>query len=108
MSTLDLGGHGSFTLFTGIGGDVWAQAATTVAAELGLDLPVVSIGPGQPYEDPYGTWAGLREIADDGVILARPDLYVAFRAEIAPASAAEAATRLSQALRTVLAAPIPG
>jgi 2,4-dichlorophenol 6-monooxygenase len=101
-STLDLGGKGTFTLFTGIGGAVWAEAAAAVSAQLGIDLPVISIGPGQPYEDPYGTWAELREIGDDGAILARPDLYVAYRVTSAPASADEATTQLSSALRTVL------
>jgi 2,4-dichlorophenol 6-monooxygenase len=73
-----------------------------VSAQLGLDLPVVLIGPGQPYEDPYGTWADLREIADDGVILARPDLYVAYRVISAPPSADQATAQLNRALRAVL------
>jgi 2,4-dichlorophenol 6-monooxygenase len=102
VSTLDLAGKGAFTLFTGIGGQVWAEAAAAVSAQLSLDLPVVSIGPGQPYEDPYGTWAELREIADDGAILARPDLYVAYRIASAPASADQATAQLSRALRAVL------
>jgi 2,4-dichlorophenol 6-monooxygenase len=102
VSTLDLGGKGAFTLFTGIGGEVWTRAAATASAQLGRDLRVVSIGPGQPYEDPYGTWADLREIGDDGAILARPDLYVAYRVTTAPASADEATTQLTSALRTVL------
>jgi 2,4-dichlorophenol 6-monooxygenase len=102
VSTLDLGGKGAFTLFTGIGGEVWAEAATAVAASLGIDLPVVTIGPGQPYEDPYGSWAELRETADDGAILARPDLYVAYRAASAPATAQEATAQLAAALSAVL------
>jgi 2,4-dichlorophenol 6-monooxygenase len=102
VSTLDLGGKGAFTLFTGIGGEVWTRAAAAVSAQLGLDLPVVLIGPGQPYEDPYGTWADLREIADDGVILARPDLYVAYRVISAPPSADQATAQLNRALRAVL------
>lgn len=102
VSTLDLGGKGAFTVFTGIGGEAWTRAAATASAQLGLDLRVVSIGPGQPYEDPYGTWADLREIGDDGAILARPDLYVAYRVTTAPASADEATTQLTSALRTVL------
>ncbi len=102
VSTLDLGGRGASPLCPGSGGDGWAPAAAAVSAELGLDVPVVSVGPGQPYEDPYGTWAGVREIADDGAVLARPDLYVAFRAMSAPASADDATAQLGQALRSVL------
>jgi 2,4-dichlorophenol 6-monooxygenase len=80
--------------------DVTAAAAA-ISAQLGIDLPVILIGPGQPYEDPYGTWAELREIADDGAILTRPDLYVAYRVTSAPASADEATTQLASALGNV-------
>ena len=86
VSTLDLGGHGAFSLWTGIGGQDWIDAATEYAAETGLPITVVSIGPGQPYDDPYGTWAELREIGDAGVLLVRPDLYVAARHAGAPGS----------------------
>jgi len=59
------------------------------------------IGPGQEYDDLYGDWARLRGIDDGGVLLTRPDNYVAFRqASSAPAPDAEAA--LESALRTVL------
>ncbi|GGA64839.1 2,4-dichlorophenol 6-monooxygenase [Pseudoclavibacter endophyticus] len=101
-STLDLAGKGEFAIVTGIGGDVWANAATRVADELGLAIGVVSIGPGQPVEDPYGTWAQLREIEDSGVLVVRPDLHVAARASRAPAAADEAAEWLGAALRAVL------
>jgi 2,4-dichlorophenol 6-monooxygenase len=103
-STLDLGGKGRFTVLTGIGGDAWADAAQRLASELGLDLPVVAIGPGQPVDDPYGTWADLREIDDDGVLLVRPDLYVAFRAHSCP-DAGAAYDALGGALRAVLGRP---
>ncbi|CAM5498676.1 2,4-dichlorophenol 6-monooxygenase OS=Streptomyces violarus OX=67380 GN=FHS41_001172 PE=4 SV=1 [Streptomyces violarus] len=57
------------------------------------------IGPGQEYEDPYGDWARLREISDDGALLVRPDGFVAFRhASAAP----DAGELLTDALRTVL------
>jgi 2,4-dichlorophenol 6-monooxygenase len=103
VSTLDLGGHGRFSVFTGIGGADWLTAAAQLAASTGVDITPVSIGPGETYEDPYGTWAGLREIGDSGVLLVRPDLYVAARRSIAPSSAGEAHDWLAAALRTVLA-----
>ena len=53
-------------------------------ARPGLAITPVSIGPGQPFEDPYGTWADLREISDGGVLLVRPDLYIAARQLAAP------------------------
>ena len=38
VSTLDLSGKGRFTLFTGIGGEAWIEAARVVGKELGLDI----------------------------------------------------------------------
>ncbi|HEY8982550.1 MAG TPA: FAD-dependent monooxygenase [Streptomyces sp.] len=93
LSTLDTVGKGRFTVLTGIGGEDWADAA----AELGLACVV--IGPGREYEDPYGDWARLREITDSGVLLVRPDGYVAYRY---PVAAEDAGQRLSEALGRVL------
>ncbi|MFZ9482569.1 MAG: FAD-dependent oxidoreductase [Ilumatobacteraceae bacterium] len=103
VSTLDLGGRGGFTVYTGVGGDAWAAAAAAASSQLGVEVRVVSIGHGQPFEDPYGTWAGLREVGDTGVVLTRPDNYVCFRAQTAPASAAEATSAIVSALSGVLA-----
>ena len=74
VSTLDLAGHGTFSVWTGIGGQAWLDAAEAFSAETGLPVTLVSVGPGQPFEDPYGTWAELREISDGGVLAgpARP------------------------------------
>ena len=105
VSTLDLAGKGRFTLVTGIGGQAWLDAAANLGAERGLEITPVSIGPGQPYEDPYGTWAGLREIDDGGVLLVRPDLYIAARQLAAPADAAQARDWLAGVLTRVLGAP---
>ncbi|MFW3172191.1 FAD-dependent oxidoreductase [Geodermatophilus sp. CPCC 206100] len=101
-STLDLVGHGRFSVVTGIGGEAWLAAAEELGGELGLAITPVAIGPGRPVEDPYGTWAGLREIEDAGVLLVRPDLYVAARHLGAPASAQQARDWLGAALRSVL------
>lgn len=102
VSTLDLGGRGEFSVFTGIGGESWLKAAATLSAERGLTLSPVPIGPGEEYEDPYGTWAELSEITDGGVLLVRPDLYVAYRHAAAPASPEEAHRLLASALEAVL------
>jgi 2,4-dichlorophenol 6-monooxygenase len=110
ISTLDLGGHGAFSVWTGIGGQAWIDAAIAFEAETGLPLTIVSIGPGQPIEDPYGTWAELSEIADAGALLVRPDLYVAARHATAPSSPAAADQWLRTALNQILgqetAAPV--
>ncbi len=102
VSTLDLAGHGTFSVWTGIGGQAWLDAAQAFSAETGLPVTGVSVGPGQPFEDPYGTWAELREISDGGVLLIRPDLYVAARHASAPGSPETAAQWLRQALTSVL------
>ena len=81
ISTLDLCGKGSFTIFTGIGGDAWKAAATELAADLGLDIRVHIIGPRRTYVDHTGDWARACEITDTGCILVRPDHHVAWRAE---------------------------
>jgi 2,4-dichlorophenol 6-monooxygenase len=102
VSTLDLAGKGEFTLWTGIGGQPWADAAARLGAERGLVLRVVSVGPGEPYEDPYGVWADLRETDDGGVLLVRPDLYVAARHQQAPDSPEQAEQWLRDVLDRVL------
>lgn len=95
LSPLDTVGRGRFTLLTGIGGDAWLRAAKAQP----LDIATVVIGPGQEYEDPYGDWAGLSEVSDAGVLLVRPDGFVAFR----HAEAAENAEQLlTDALRQIL------
>jgi len=102
VSTLDLGGRGEFSVFTGIGGKPWLDAAQALAAGVGITLRPVSIGPGEEFEDPYGTWAQVNEIEDGGVLLVRPDLYVAFRS-VTPAASDQAARELlGTALRAVL------
>ena len=105
-STLDLGGQGRFTLFTGIGGDCWRQAAEAARHDLGIEIATVVIGPGQEYEDPYGDWAALRETGDGGVLLVRPDNYIGFRHATA---APDAGDLLTGALRQILghARPAP-
>jgi 2,4-dichlorophenol 6-monooxygenase len=99
VSTLDLGGQGRFTVFTGIGGEAWVRAARTVGERLGVEVAAVVIGPGRDHDDLYGDWARVRGTEDGGVLLARPDDYVAYRSA-GPVPDAEAA--LESALRTVL------
>jgi 2,4-dichlorophenol 6-monooxygenase len=96
-STLDLCGHGRFTLLTGIGGAGWEEAAAKVGREFGMEIAVRVIGPRQRYLDHTGDWARAREVRDSGCVLVRPDHHVCWRAdEIAGDPAGE--------LRRVLAA----
>lgn len=80
ISSLDVVGHDRFTVLTGVGGRPWSGAAAELSVELGVRLEVVGIGPGLDVEDPYGDWAAIREISDDGCLLVRPDRHIAFRA----------------------------
>ena len=81
FSTIDLAGHGSFCLLTGIGGAKWKDAAKIVAEKLDIKINTYSIGWGQDYEDVYSDWARRREIAESGCVLVRPDRFVAWRAK---------------------------
>jgi len=89
-STIDLVGKGRFTLLTGIGGECWTQAAATVAAAYGLAVDVVSIGPaGCDAQDIYADWYRQSEVDEDGCVVVRPDMYVAWRARQAVANASD-------------------
>lgn len=100
VSTLDLAGHGSFCVITGIGGQPWAKAAARVSAELGIDLPVYFVGARCEYDDVLNDWISVREVDDGGALLVRPDRHIAWRSADRPQSPHDA---LRGALRQVLA-----
>jgi 2,4-dichlorophenol 6-monooxygenase len=83
LSTLDLVGHGAFTLITGIGGDCWREAARHAASRSGVAITVVSIGTRDGYSDCYGQWKAVREVGESGCVLVRPDVHVAWRTQSA-------------------------
>lgn len=78
-SLLYLCGQGRFTILTGISGCAWRDAASAVAARLGVEIDVVVIGLLQPVEDSYGDFARVRETDESGAILVRPDHHVGWR-----------------------------
>jgi 2,4-dichlorophenol 6-monooxygenase len=90
VSTLDVVGKGRFTLLTGIGGEAWVKAAQSVAEQLGVPIEPFVIGSGRELENLYGDWARVREIADNGCLLVRPDAHIAYRASELPADPTEA------------------
>lgn len=98
-STLDLTGHGKFTLLTGLGGEAWADAAKQVGDELGIEIVTQIIGPRQTYVDHSGDWARISEIEDNGALLVRPDHHVAWRATRLSAAPAE---ELGRVMRQIL------
>ena len=103
LSTLDLVGHGRFTLLTGVGGKAWRAAAARVAETLDIAIDVASIGgPTCDAQDVYGHWAELAGISDSGCVLVRPDRHVAWRQQDDATANPQA---LEQSLRRVLDRP---
>ena len=70
-----------------------------MARRLGIEIAAYVIGPGREYTDLYGDWSLLREVAEDGCVLVRPDAHVAWRAATMPT---DPDTALREALETVL------
>jgi 2,4-dichlorophenol 6-monooxygenase len=79
VSTHDLAGKGRFTLFTGIGGEGWLEAASDVTQRTGVPIAAFVIGPGRDARDIYDDWARLSEVSETGCVLVRPDVHVAWR-----------------------------
>ncbi|WIM68148.1 FAD-dependent monooxygenase [Corynebacterium breve] len=79
FSTHDIATGTGFTIFTGITGKPWADAAVQVAEKLGIELKAVVIGEGLEITDLYGDWMHQREVEEDGVILVRPDKHIGWR-----------------------------
>lgn len=103
VSTLDLCGHGHFTLITGIGGEAWRERAKEVERQRkGLMLRVVMIGWRQQYMDAYRDWARLREVDDSGAVLVRPDHFVSWRCRSVTSCAA---SRLLEVMDAILPPP---
>lgn len=99
-STLDLTGHGRFTLLTGLGGEAWCAAAAEVGEKLGLEIVCHVIGPRQAFVDHTGDWARAREVGDAGCLLVRPDHHVCWRHD---GVADDPAAELSRVLGSILA-----
>ncbi|MDF1709074.1 MAG: FAD-dependent monooxygenase [Paracoccaceae bacterium] len=99
-STLDLCGKGAFTLFTGIGGQAWVDAARTLGAEFGITVNVHVVGPRQPVQDHLGDWSRLRETGDTGAVMTRPDQHVCYRVAAMPG---DPVAELRRVLTTILA-----
>ena len=68
-----------FTLITGIAGEDWASGGDKVGQRPRRAAQTVVIGPGQDVTDLYFDWAKLREVAEDGAVLVRPDKHIGWR-----------------------------
>ncbi|KAJ1336133.1 2,4-dichlorophenol 6-monooxygenase [Microdochium nivale] len=96
VSTLDLCGKGAFTVITGIGGAAWIDAARAITVGGGVTVRGFSIGFHCDYMDCYRDWEKIRGVEDDGVVLVRPDHFVAWRSMTS-------VTNPTSVLRSVLA-----
>jgi 2,4-dichlorophenol 6-monooxygenase len=99
VSTLDLAGEGRFALFTGIGGEAWQEAAAEVSARTGVEIACFVIGPGREVLDLYDDWALLREVAESGCVLVRPDAQVGWRRHVV---ADDCVAELARAMARIL------
>ena len=99
VSTLDLCAYDRFTLITGIGGEAWHDAAVQVSRRAGVTINPVAVGLGQTNNDVLGTWTRMREVADEGCLLVRPDRFVAWRC---PGWVADPVAELGTVMRKVL------
>ena len=106
VSTHDLAGNGRFALLTGISGQRWAQAAQEVSEQLGIEIAAYVIGPGRQYTDVYDDWARLREVAEDGCVLVRPDAHVGWRAATITTDPAGELRRVLEAILDRQADPV--
>ncbi|KAE8372129.1 FAD binding domain-containing protein [Aspergillus bertholletiae] len=102
VSTLDLAGQGRFALFTGVGGNCWRVAADELTRSLNVPLVAYTIGFGCEYLDCYREWEQIRGVQEDGVVLVRPDHFVAWRYAT---RADDARSRLENILETILGRP---
>lgn len=78
--TLDLCGRGEFTLFSGIGGESWVKAAEVISdGGGGVQVGGYTIGFRRDYINCYRDWERVRGVGESGVVLVRPDHFVAWR-----------------------------
>ena len=95
VSTLDLFGR-NFSLLTSVEGTAWLQAAPLVAQRLGIALDVHQIGHAN-FSERYG-------ISAAGVVLVRPDGFVAWRT---PSAVDSPEATLARTISAVLNRPLP-
>jgi 2,4-dichlorophenol 6-monooxygenase len=109
LSTLDAVGKGKFTVLTGLAGAHWAEGGERIALPF---TRVVQIGT-PDYQDIYCDWHEIMEVEEAGVILVRPDGYVAWRRDSYCSSPEEAESILRDAFQRLLSqaswgsAPLP-
>jgi len=92
---------GKFLVLAPDDGQAWVDAANELAEQ--YDLPIVAATVGEietDYVDVRYSWMKYREIGPDGVLVVRPDRYIAYRSKTAVANPK---ATLEDVFRTVLA-----
>jgi hypothetical protein len=102
LSTVDLFDGRRFTLLAGPEGGAWCDAARAAAERLGVPLDALTISAATSLADGEGRWLATYGLERDGVVLVRPDGYVAWRKASAPA---DPFVEVSGALEHVLSRP---
>jgi len=98
VSPVDLAGPG-FAVVAGAAGGVWRDAAATAGARLGVEVGAYVVGPGGDLVDGEKRFATAYGVEADGAVLLRPDGFIAWRSQAAPA---EPAAALGDAVAQVL------
>jgi hypothetical protein len=100
-SAHDLIGMG-FTLFAGVRGAPWRDAARAVSASLGVPMNAYTVGARADLRDPEGNWAEAYGVQADGAVLVRPDGHVAWRQR---SGVSDPRRELERALRAMCLGP---
>lgn len=106
ISTLDLVGHGRFTLLTGIDDAAWLNAAEQVSQEVGVEIAIEQIGVRAANDDVWNHWTTIREVSDSGALLVRPDRHISWRIETVPEDPTEALRGVMRSVLGVHYAPV--
>lgn len=93
FSLLDLYGK-NFVLLTGAAGQRWHTLFTGGEKKLGITVDTYAIGPGQQYIDSDANFLASYSISEAGAALVRPDGFIAWREQRAPAQTTEEGQQL--------------
>ena len=103
VALASLVGSGQFLVIAGEEGGAWVQAARQLAQAKGLPIKAFTLGlADSDYIDVRMAWLKNRAISPKGVVIVRPDRYIAFRSL---GESADPRSTLTQAFQSILSAP---
>ncbi|MPZ43157.1 MAG: hypothetical protein GEV05_07135 [Betaproteobacteria bacterium] len=88
-----------YTVFAGLRGEAWRDAATAAGEALGVPLQSHTVGNGSDLRDPAQRFTAEYDIEPDGAVLVRPDGHIAWRRR---SGSADPRRELESALRAML------